>query len=98
MTVIVLTACPSGLRGRLTNWLLEISAGVFVGNVTAWVRSLLWARVVELSGNGRVLMVYSVRGEQRLPFKSMATIGNPSTTRASHWSVALSTIPSRQAH
>jgi CRISPR-associated protein Cas2 len=35
MTVIVLTACPSGLRGRLTNWLLEISAGVFVGNVTA---------------------------------------------------------------
>jgi CRISPR-associated protein Cas2 len=69
MTVIVLTACPSGLRGHLTKWLLEISAGVFVGNVTTRVRNLLWARVVELSGNGRALMVYSVRGEQRLSFK-----------------------------
>lgn len=68
MTVIVLTACPSGLRGHLTKW-LEISAGVFVGNVTTRVRNLLWARVVELSGNGRALMVYSVRGEQRLSFK-----------------------------
>ena len=25
MTVLVLTACPAGLRGHLTRWLLEIS-------------------------------------------------------------------------
>lgn len=31
MVVIVLSACPAGLRGHLTRWLLEISAGVFVG-------------------------------------------------------------------
>ena len=31
MTVIVVTACPAGLRGHLTRWLLEISPGVFVG-------------------------------------------------------------------
>ena len=31
MVVIVLTACPAGLRGHLTRWLLEISPGVFVG-------------------------------------------------------------------
>jgi CRISPR-associated protein Cas2 len=29
MVIIVLTACPAGLRGHLTRWLLEISAGVF---------------------------------------------------------------------
>lgn len=69
MTVIVLTACPAGLRGHLTRWLLEISAGVFVGNPTARVRNLLWARVIELSGNGRALMVYRTEGEQRLDFK-----------------------------
>ena len=69
MTVVILTACPAGLRGHLTKWLLEISAGVFVGNVTSRVRNLLWARVVELSSDGRALMVHSVPGEQRLSFK-----------------------------
>lgn len=69
MVVVVLTACPEGLRGDLTRWLLEISAGVFVGNVTTRVRRLLWARVVELSKDGRALMVYSQQNEQHLAFK-----------------------------
>ncbi|WP_423232601.1 type I-E CRISPR-associated endoribonuclease Cas2e, partial [Bacillus licheniformis] len=42
MTVLVLTACPAGLRGHLTRWLLEISPGVFVGHVPARVRDALW--------------------------------------------------------
>ena len=69
MITIVLSACPVGLRGHLTRWLMEISAGVFVGNVSVRVRELLWLRVVELSGSGRALMVYSVPGEQRLSFR-----------------------------
>lgn len=48
---------------------MEISAGVFVGNVSTRVRELLWLRVVELSGSGRALMVYSVPGEQKLSFR-----------------------------
>jgi len=66
---IVLSACPVGLRGQLTRWLIEISAGVFVGNVSARVRELLWLRVTELSGDGRALMVYSVPTEQELSFR-----------------------------
>ena len=69
MTVLVLTACPEGLRGHLTRWLMEISAGVFVGHVSARVRSLLWARVVELAKDGRAIMVYGQQNEQRLAFK-----------------------------
>lgn len=69
MVVIVLTAVPAGLRGHLTRWLLEISAGIFVGHVTTRVRELLWSRVVELSGKGRALMVYSIDGEQHLSFE-----------------------------
>ena len=69
MTVIVLTAVPPGLRGHLTRWLLEISAGVFVGHVSARVREEMWARVVEYVADGRALMVHSVRGEQRLAFQ-----------------------------
>ena len=69
MTVIVLTACPEGLRGQLTRWLLEVAPGVFVGHVSARVRALLWERVVELIGHGRGLMIYSARCEQRLAFE-----------------------------
>lgn len=69
MIVIVVTACPVGLRGHLTRWLLEISPGVFVGTVSARVRQLLWARVVEMVKSGRALMVYRARNEQGLAFE-----------------------------
>lgn len=69
MVVLVLTACPAGLRGHITRWLLEISPGVFVGVVTARVRDLLWQRVLELCKDGKAIMVHSVRGEQRLAFR-----------------------------
>lgn len=69
MVVLVLTACPVGLRGYLTRWLLEISPGVFVGSVSAKVRDLIWLEVVDRAKDGRALMVFSTRGEQRLAFR-----------------------------
>ena len=69
MVVIVLSACPVGLRGHLTRWLLEISAGVFVGHVSMRVRDLLWLNVCEMTSGGRALMVFSVPGEQRMDFR-----------------------------
>ncbi len=38
MIVIILTACPEGLRGHLTQWLLELSAGVYIGHVNSRIR------------------------------------------------------------
>ncbi len=70
MIVLVLTACPEGLRGHLTRWLMEVSAGVFVGHVSKRVRQELWSRVAELIGGGRALVVYSVPGEQRLAVRT----------------------------
>lgn len=67
--MLVVTACPAGLRGFITRWLLEISAGVFVGVVSARVRDLLWDRVLELAKDGRAILVYRARTEQRLEFK-----------------------------
>ena len=69
MVVIVLTACPAGLRGHLTRWLLEINPGVFVGHVSARVRERLWGHVIELAKDGRAIMVHSTSGEQRLAFR-----------------------------
>lgn len=69
MVVVVLTACPAGLRGHLTRWLLEISPGVFVGKVSARVRDQMWERIVEMSKEGRALMVHSRKGDQGLDFR-----------------------------
>jgi CRISPR-associated protein Cas2 len=69
MTVIVLAACPPGLRGHLTRWLLEISPGVFVGKVNSRVRDLMWVRVVEMVRTGRAIMVYRADNEQGLAFE-----------------------------
>jgi len=68
MVVLVLTACPPGLRGFLTRWLLEISAGVFVGKVSKRVRELLWARTKKMVRTGRAIMVFPARNEQGLSF------------------------------
>lgn len=69
MVVVVLTACPPGLRGDLSKWLLEIAPGVFVGTVSARVRDKLWDRIVKLAENGRAVMVYSAQNEQHMAFK-----------------------------
>lgn len=69
MTVVVLSACPPGLRGELTRWLLEVTPGVFIGFLTVRVRDHLWLRIVENVGRGRALMVEATHGEQRLSFR-----------------------------
>lgn len=70
MMTLVLTACPPGLRGDLTKWLTEVSPGVFVGRTSARVRDMLWARVIELCGDGRAILVYSANNEQHLEFRA----------------------------
>ncbi|WP_394940218.1 type I-E CRISPR-associated endoribonuclease Cas2e [Psychromicrobium sp. YIM B11713] len=69
MVVLVLSACPAGLRGYLTRWMLELSAGVFVGHISQRVRELMWEKCVLMIGSGRAIMVFSARNEQRMDFK-----------------------------
>ena len=69
MIVLVLSACPPGLRGHLTRWLTEVSAGVFVGTVSTRVRDLLWDTTVAMIGRGRAILVFSKRNEQGLGYK-----------------------------
>ncbi|GAA1108292.1 type I-E CRISPR-associated endoribonuclease Cas2e [Nocardiopsis composta] len=70
MTVIVLTTCPAGLRGFLTRWLMEISAGVFIGNPSARIREALWREVHAYAGTGRALLAYSTDTEQGFTFET----------------------------
>lgn len=69
MTVIVLTNCPPCLCGFLRRWLLEISAGVFIGNPSARIRDLLWNEVQQYAGQGRDLLAHTTNNEQGFTFR-----------------------------
>ncbi|MFC0673199.1 type I-E CRISPR-associated endoribonuclease Cas2e [Brachybacterium hainanense] len=69
MITLVLTACPPGLRGDLTKWLMEVSPGVFVGRPSARIRDELWLRVLEQCRDGKALLVYSMNNEQGLEYR-----------------------------
>ncbi|CAM3054846.1 type I-E CRISPR-associated endoribonuclease Cas2e [Actinomyces slackii] len=72
MVVLVLSAAPAQLRGSMTRWLMEVAPGVFVGHLTARVREQLWELVRAYIGDGRALLIWSTRSEQRFAVASLA--------------------------
>lgn len=64
MTVVVLIAAPEGLRGHLTRWMVEVAAGVFVGNPSQRIRDRLWETLSTRVGDGQVVMVEPAKNEQ----------------------------------
>lgn len=63
MLVIVLENVPPRLRGRLAIWLLEVRAGVYVGDISKRVREMIWATVEKGLGEGDAIMAWSTNTE-----------------------------------
>lgn len=72
MLVIVTEAAPARLRGRLTVWLLEVRAGVFVGRVSRRTRELIWQTVQASIEGGNAVGIWKSQSEQGFEF---ATVG-----------------------
>ncbi len=73
MLVIVLENSPPRLRGRLAIWLLEIRAGVYVGNYSTKVRDFIWNQVEKGIEDGNAVMAWRTNSEAGFDF---VTIGN----------------------
>lgn len=73
MMVVVLTNAPPRLRGRLGVWLLEIRAGVYVGDYSARTRERIWDQVCAYIEDGDAVMVWKAPTDQGYEF---ATIGS----------------------
>ena len=58
MIVVVVTNAPPRLRGRLAAWLLEVRAGVYVGDYSARTREMIWDQVVSFIDAGDAVMVW----------------------------------------
>jgi CRISPR-associated protein Cas2 len=71
MLVIVVENVPSRLRGRLAIWLLEIRAGVYVGNYSAKVRDHIWSQVEAGIGEGNAVMAWKSNTEAGFDFLTL---------------------------
>lgn len=64
MVVIVLENAPPRLRSRLAIWLLEVRAGVYVGDYGRRVREYLWQQVTEGIDSGNAVLVWRDQGQE----------------------------------
>ena len=71
MLVIVLESAPPRLRGRLAVWLLEVRAGVYVGQYSRRVREHIWGHVEEGLEDGNAVMMWRSKSEAGFEFKTL---------------------------
>lgn len=70
MLVVVTENVPPRLRGRLAVWLLEIRAGVYVGDVSRKIREMIWQQVNALAEDGNVVLAWSTNTESGFDFQT----------------------------
>ncbi|EOG5779282.1 type I-E CRISPR-associated endoribonuclease Cas2e [Cronobacter sakazakii] len=70
MLVVVTENVPPRLRGRLAIWLLELRAGVYVGDVSRRVREMIWHQITELAEEGNVVMAWATNNESGFDFQT----------------------------
>lgn len=71
MLVIVVENAPPRLRGRLAVWLLEVRAGVYVGNYSRKVREHIWDQVKEGIEDGNAVVVWRTNNEAGFEFETL---------------------------
>jgi len=69
--VVVTENVPPRLRGRLAIWLLEVRAGVYIGNVSRRTREMLWEQLSEGYEGGNVVMAWASNSESGYEFQTL---------------------------
>jgi len=73
MLVVVTENVPPRLRGRLAIWLLEVRAGVYIGDVSRRIREMIWEQVNVLAEEGNVVMAWATNTESGFEFQTFGT-------------------------
>ena len=71
MLVIVTENVPPRLRGRLGLWLVEVRAGVYVGDVSRRVREMIWNNLEEGVDDGNAVMAWTSNNESGFDFLTL---------------------------
>lgn len=70
MLMVVTEAVPPRMRGRLAIWLLEVRAGVYVGDVSKRIREMIWEQIQALAEDGNVVMAWASSHESGFEFQT----------------------------
>lgn len=85
---------PVSLRGEITRWMIELRAGVFVGNISALVRDKLWEQICQKSKGGAITLLQSAANEQGYKIR---TFGESSRQIRNFEGLQLVCIPNKQS-
>lgn len=69
--VVVTENVPPRLRGRLAIWLLEVRAGVYIGDASRRTREMIWHQLQEGYENGNVVMAWASNNESGYEFQTL---------------------------
>ncbi len=71
MLVIAAENVPARLRGRLAIWLLQVRAGIYIGNVSAKIRDMIWEQCEVLCEEGNIVMAWQTNTESGFDFQTL---------------------------
>lgn len=69
--VVVTESVPPRLRGRLAIWLLEVRAGVYIGDVSKRTREMIWQQLIEGCEDGNAVVAWSSSHESGYEFQTL---------------------------
>lgn len=68
MMVIVVENAPPRLRGRLAVWLVELRAGVYVGDYSVRIREKTWSMIEREIGEGNAVIAWNAPNDAGFDF------------------------------
>ena len=68
---VVTENVPPRLRGRLAIWLLEVRAGVYIGDVSRRTREMIWEQLVHGFEEENVVMAWASNHESGYEFQTL---------------------------
>ena len=66
--IVVVEDAPPRLRGRLAVWLLEVRAGVYIGNYGRRVREMIWLQVCSYIIEGNAVIAWTAANDAGFEF------------------------------
>ena len=72
MIIFICHNASDRIRGELTRFLYEIDSGVYIGNISALVRNILYQKIEDLSINipdYKMIMIYSDKNENGFSYE-----------------------------
>lgn len=74
MITVVLENAPPRLRGRMAVWLIELRAGVYVGDYSSRILDMIKENIAEGIGDGNAVVIWSTgRNEMGYDFETYGT-------------------------